>query len=880
MPRNGLVAAAVGNPCALSRQTLAEMTRPRPITPGRRRGGPVAYLRSVIKAFAPNLRMADDKSKAKASEDASEGWSPQRGWRDLWQAPALVLGAVLLVAGLISSITSAPSHDFEGALDDVQALIQQEEYEVALDRLNREILPHLISTKDVSVKTRSRFHLLRGDAIYLAQAARSGNERGNDRAVIEEFDQAQKLLVELGPERIARYASSLVALGREDEAIKRVRELPVESAAVRHDLVRRIIERSLATPAGSNEKALELLGELNADPTLNEEYRVWVIVTQARLRLEAGLVGEAIDHMLLALQRNRWMSGTDAARLYVLLGRAYEELGQLADAERNINRAAERLSPSDRLMGEVHLVAGRIAQDRGSLEQARNAYSQIVTDFAAAESWMEGLLGLAETQAMLGELVESQGIYAQLSDELGDRGEQPNISRRIVAESLLDQVSGALAREDYSSALQFAELARNLYRSDRAPAAVSLALARSQRLLADETLATARHTPADPPDPSLLDPVTRAQVRAHFHDAGEHYLAHARDMILADDESFADSLWNAGECFDLAGDLDKAIEVFSEYANGRPTDARRPAAVFKLAQAHQARGEYATAAEFFRELIAENPNSGEGTRSLVWLARTFLQDDDPDNDSEAKRLLERVVDGGLLAPQALDFRLALIDLGRSHYHRRENEPAIRRLDEAVRRFTDDREIHALRFELADSHRRRSEELAASLNEAMPEAQRRRLEQQRTDHLTEAMRLFEMVRASLQEEDTRRLSSVQRSYLRNAYFYKADCAFDLQQYDRAIEFYDTAAQRFAEEPVSLVAMAQIVSAFIEQGRFVEARKANERARLRLNEFPDSSFDSSDLPFTRKHWERWLDSTDALSGTDESGATRTATAPTES
>lgn len=807
-------------------------------------------------------------------------WAPSRGWRDLWQAPTLIIGSLLLIAGLVTSMRSAPKHDFDGALDDVQALMQVEEYEAALDRLNREILPHLASSTEVDVPVRARFHLLRGDAIFLAQAARGGNQASNDRAVIEEYDQAQRLLVELGVDRVARYASSLVALGREDEAIQRVRDLPVESASIRHDLIRRIIERALATPGGADEKALDLLGDMNADPTLSDSDRVWVIVTQARLRLESGLVGEAIDHLLLALQRNRGMDGRDAARLYTLLGRAYQELGQLADAERNINRAAERLASTDRLMGDVHLVAGRIAQDIGNLEKARQAYAQIVTDFTGADSWVEGLLGLSETRAMLGELVEAQDAYRQLVQHLDEHGEHQNVTRRDVAESLLDQVSGGLAREDYASALQFAEISRELYAGQRMPAAVSLALARSQRLLAEETLATARLSPNDPPDPSLLDAVTRAQVRAHFHDAGEHYLAHARDMILTDDEAFAESLWNSGECFDLAGDLDKAIEVFSEYANGRPSDPRRPAAVFKLAQAHQARGEYAIAAEFYRELIAENPNSGEGTQSLVWMARTYLQDEDAENDTEARRLLERVVDGGLLAPDAIDFRVALIDLGRYHYQRRESEQAIRRLDEAVRRFPEDREIDALRYELADSHRRRSDDIAVALNEAMPEAQRRRLMQQREDHLRAAMTLFETVRADLQDVDSRRLSAMERSYLRNAYFYKADCAFDLEDYDAAVQFYDTAAQRFADEPISLVAMAQIVSAFIEQERFADAQKANERARQRLSEFPDSAFDASDLPFTRKHWERWLDSTHALSQVDEREGAATASAPSDS
>lgn len=818
-----------------------------------------------------------DQQPTSEEQAVESSWRPERGWRDLWQAPALALGAALLAAGLFLSLRAEPKHDFDGALDDVEALVQQEQYTSALERLNNDIVPHLLAEPNAPSMVIGRSHLLRADALFLGQIATNSVHPDNHLAVIEEYDKAERLLVALSPERVARYATSLAAIGRESEAIERARQLPAEASSMRHDLIRRIIEQLLAGPSSRHDRALELLTELRSDPMLSEEDRIWTIATQARLRLEGGYLEEAVDHLLLALQRNLGMADRDAAQLYVLLARAYQELGRMTEAEHNVDRAEQRLSPADRLIADVHLIRGRIAQGRGDLSAAREAYSHILADNSGGPVWFEGLLGVSETQSMLGELAAALESYRRLVQELKAQGEQPGVTRTEVADSLLDQVSGALAREDYAAALQFAEIAQSLYESMRVPAAVSLSLARSRRLLADEMLSKARLSPNDPPDPSLLEPVTRTEVRAHYFEAGQDYLAYARDMILTDDDAFADSLWNAGECFDLAGDLDRAIEVFSEYANGRPNDPRRPAAVFKLAQAHQAKGDYQIAAQFYRDLIAANPNSGEGTRSYVWLARTLLQDEDSGNDGEAEQLLRRVVDGGMLAPDAIDFRNGLVELGRYHYRRHETEEAIRRLDEVSRRFTTDHEIQEVRFELADSHRRRAEELVRLLETAMPEAQRRRVEQQRIDHLTEAMRLFEVVRAELQGKDERRLTGLQKSHLRNAYFYKADCAFDLKDYDLAIEFYDTAAQRFAEEPVSLVAMAQIVSAFIEQGRLAEARKANERARQRLNEFPDGAFDSSDLPFTRKHWERWLDSTDALSRAADSERTSTAAAP---
>lgn len=806
--------------------------------------------------------------------------TPLRGWRDLWQTPALLFGAVLLISGVVASVRSAPKDDFNGALDDVEALIQRERFDEALSRLNNRIFPSLAATANPPADVRSRFHLLRGDTIYLAQAKAGGDEPANDRAIIEEYEKAERLLTPLSPDRVARYAGALIALGRETEAIKRIRSLPDSASSEKQRMIRRVIEQALHSSGGASKETLELLGELSAAPSLSAQDRLWTIVTRAKLLLEMGLPDKAVDHLLLTLQRDADLSDADQAELYVLLARGYMELGRLDDADRNAQRAADRLTPADRLMGQVRLIEGRVAQSQGDLERAREEYAVVVSDFRAGPAWLAGLMGLAETQAMIGELARAFDSYTELVKQINEHGDRPGVRRRAVEESLLNQVSGALALEDYTSALRFAHIASDLYKGEKTPSAVLLALARSERLLADKKLNASRITPDAPPDLSLLDPASRAEVRSLYLDAGTHYLAHARDMIITDDDAFSESLWNAGDCFDLAGDLEKAVEVFSEYANGRPDDPRRPAAEFRLAQAHEARGQYGLAAKFYRGLIQESPNSGEGTRSYVWLAKTLLQDEEPNNDAEAEQLLKRVVDGGLLAPDALDFRAGLIELGRYYYRRRQFEPAIRRLDEAIRRFPQDRQIDELRYELADSHRMQAEALERTLKDAMPEAQRTQLDQRRRDHLVEAIRLYESVRTDLLRVDPRRLSEVQRVYLRNAYFYKADSAFDLADYDQAIQYYDTAAQRYAKEPISLVAMAQIVSAFIAQGRLAEARKANERARRRLSEFPDEAFESDDLPLSRKHWERWLDSTDALSRADQSTGTRTTTVPPQS
>lgn len=125
-----------------------------------------------------------------------------------------------------------------------------------------------------------------------------------------------------------------------------------------------------------------------------------------------------------------------------------------------------------------------------------------------------------------------------------------------------------------------------------------------------------------------------------------------------------------------------------------------------------------------------------------------------------------------------------------------------------------------------------------------------------------MALYDQVCVTGAARDPARLSALERIALRNAFFFRADCAFDLGRDEDAIAHYDVAANRYADDPASLVAMIQIVNAYARMGRWQEARTANERARQRFRELPEQAFDRDDLPLERRHWERWLDASTEL------------------
>jgi tetratricopeptide (TPR) repeat protein len=143
-------------------------------------------------------------------------------------------------------------------------------------------------------------------------------------------------------------------------------------------------------------------------------------------------------------------------------------------------------------------------------------------------------------------------------------------------------------------------------------------------------------------------------------------------------------------------------------------------------------------------------------------------------------------------------------------------------------------------------------------EAMPASEEQALEAMRERRLRRALELYERVRSDLELKDPRRRGELERAMLRNATFYRGDCAFDLGDYESAIKYYDTAAQRYGDEPGSLVAMVQIVNAYAALGKWREAETAHERARTRLEQLPEESWERSDVPMGRRHWERWLES----------------------
>ncbi len=798
---------------------------------------------------------------ASVEEVAQEARAPSRGLRDVWQVPTLLVGVGLIALGVMAARSGEAENDYEGVLDDARALIERNDFDEALATLNGTILPRL-DEPDATERVRQRFHMLRGDAVALGQSDRMISNRSNNELVVAEYTEAERLLADLGPDRQARMAGALIELGRLDEAAQRTGRLPESHAGQRRSLERRLIEARLAQGERGREEALELLSAMATDSALAAEDRVWALARQSELRIDAGYPEEALEGLLRAVHRLERRESSDVGALYLLLARAYHELGRLDEAQEQLERADALLPEQDARRGLLLTISGEIAQAEGDLPAARDHFWEAVEGYPQAASLLRALMGVAEVDAELGDVEESLGLYGRLVDEFGRRPGETTLTSDRIAESLLTQRHARSAAGDHASAIEFVRLADRLFAGET-PAAIVLARAEAHRSRAEQLVGEAGANASRPAEIAAIEPVTRAEIRAHYLDAGENYLRHARQTVLSDDLAFTDSLWMAGECFDLAGETSKTIEVFSEYAGGSDDDPRLPEALYRLAGAHQSRGEFQIASELYRDLLNDHPNSGQAAGAYVRLAQCRALDDDPDNDNEARGLLERVLSDGRLGPEAVEFRDALVQLGRIHLSAGRHSEAALKLGEAVERYPDDPESTLVRFQLADALRLAGEGVGDELSrESMPAGRRRDLEARRERWLGAALERYEQVRTELDAVDPRRRSDLQDLLLRNAHFYRADCAYDLGNYETAIAHYDAAAQRYADDASSLVAMVQIVNCYVELDRWQEARTANERARRRLRELPPEALDAPDLPMTRRHWERWLDASAAI------------------
>lgn len=803
--------------------------------------------------------------------------APPATWGDVWQIPALVLGAGLLIAGAVHATSLIPKPDLSAPLEHATSQIDHAEFDEAISTLNTGIFPYL-NTENLTPEQRADFHRLMGRALYLGQRALGIDRKDNNENIAASYEEAEKFHAELPPADVAYLADTYLSLARFDDARQRADSLPASERSRRLTLYRRLVDESMSPQHHRDEAAFELVSMMLTDPQLPIDDRAWALARQAELQLNRGYAEDALNRLLRELPRLDTVNARQRGPLHLLLARSYVETQALDAADAQLVIADQLLPSDDARRPQLIVLQAQILAMKGDHTNAREKFRQVL-DAAPPARWrLAAEYGLAKSASIMDDDEEALAAYNRLAALFASGEKSREVSPVLAAESLTRRADDRFERGDTELALSYADLAERVVGEAATPAPTLLRLAAAHRRVADEIIEAVKQKSTSDVALADLDPATRAQARSHLAAAAAYYRRHADKVVLIDVQQYSDSLWAAGDCYDRAGDQEAATRIFQMYAAERPGDPRQPEARFRLAQAFQVRGDLENAATIYRDLIRSRNDADSGSgpwadASEVPLARCLLLDGNAENDAEAEQILTTVASGQMGGPEAGNFRQAVFELGNLYYRKGDYDNAIERFDEALTRYSTDPQAGAARFKLADSLRLSAVDIEKSLAQALPPAEKVRLEATRTDRLRRAITLFETVRRDLDTKDARRRTAAEETYLRNSYFYMGEAAFRLKDYDTAITHYNAAKDRYSQDPAALVAMTQIVSCHLKQGDMKRAQAANERAKRFYAGIPASVWDDPTLPMTRQDWERWLDATSQLWGND-GNATKTA------
>lgn len=821
--------------------------------------------------------MADGQDHPEGTEteslEAVRDANAPRGVRDLWQVPVLIVGLGVLGSGMYSGWVHRPRPDVDQKLDRASAIGEAGDYAGALDYLNTEVRSYTGSQELFPDDRRGRFHLLRARMIDLAQRGSGISVASNHERVLSELSRAEKLLGELTPEDELRRARALAALDRPEDAWEALNRAP---AGPRRTGVRReLIEARL--DLGDLDRSLAWLAELGEDPAVRPDDEAWIAARRAETRLAQGFFDDTITKLLRELPRLQDAGEAARGELFLILGEAYALTGDPARAGEQFERADALLPDSDELSARVLLGEARLLRGDGDLDRARERYDRIVSLFGSSKSYLPALLGLAELDAQLDDHAAAAATYGRAVDEQLTVAPGIRVAPATVWRAVIEQGEARLAAGDSGAAIGYAEVLGPMFVGvEEMPTSLIRLIAHANATRAEEIAASAVSAEIGLLDLADVDPVTRNAARERFVRAGTFFGHLADRVVLTDDAEHADAWWGEARAFDLAGDQDRAIRALTRFVEGYPDHSRRAEARYRLARAHLSRGEYAKASELYAGLISEGSDGREAggspggvglyaALSYPALARAYVLDTDPSNDSAAEGLLLDVLRGRLGGPESPVYVDALAELARLYYNAGRLPEAIERLEEAVDRTRGEARSHQLRYRLADARRREAEAIERTLEEDLSQQERVALEDMRREHLRKAIEAYDLVRDGFEAIDPRRRGPTDELFLRNAYFFSADCEFDLGDLEGALTRYSAARERYPDDPASLVAMMQIFNAYVRLGEYDLARTAGQRARRFYESLDDAVWDDPLLPLTREDWERWLDASYELAQT---------------
>lgn len=776
--------------------------------------------------------------------------------RNTWQVPLFVLSLILLTTSFFKLHTTPTELSMDQAVAYVETLIDNGVFDRA------------IRIGDVLVHRAGETEEQRA-VVYLQLArARYGWALQNNES-----------LVEAGPEVIEHYrrvmlqkypldALDYYRMGqifehqrREEDAVRYYEMALKKNIASALDLRKHIIilsrDRLKVGPESINRMLDQYITDVGGRRL---DLLFWAIEEKLDVLEDLGRLGRAAT----LLTRNQSLfSGSDYSDRYAYLEAMllYKD-GYYNEAETRLRSIRNRVGYNDEVYAMTGWLLGRTVMSDDSPQrpmEAMSFFEDVLKYHPEGPYAVASRIGMAESMVLLERHEEAIHNYRIALEGLDILGSLRMVNRDVLRVSL--SVMANTLRQDGSieAALEYILLARELLNRENVEQSSGILhqIARLQTLYAQQV-----EQRADATEDLKAASIDRVYAQNLYGEAGDTYLDIAKINILNDREA-AQALWRAAELHAQADHIDRAVELYTLFTKERPQHSLVPRAWMRKGQLLQSAAKLPEAIEAFQQAYRRFPHTLDGARALVPLAQSYLALG-PENVELAEKTLRIVLEGSeVFTPKAPEFSEALFLLGDVLTRRGAYEQAISTLEEALERYPDNPHVGRIRFLLANAFRQSALALRS-------EGENSSVPVEITQIRSEAHRRFqtsrELFRALIREyelQDYNSLTRLEKTFLRHAYMYEADCYFETQEYRQALKLYEEVAGIYKERPTSLSAYVQIINCHVFLGDQQGARAALSRVRVLVDAIDDLAFKRSISPETRDDWKRyfeWLDNSE--------------------
>lgn len=620
---------------------------------------------------------------------------------------------------------------------------------------------------------------------------------------------------------------------------------------------------TLMTPRSELHAMLDdLLEESRARPEILD----WALNQKVQLLVDDDQIAEA--EQILATYRS-FVEGTSyEAGVSFLAGLLQYKNGKFDEAELTLRDLRSKL-PS---RGDIHARSGWllgkvILADDGPQRplEAISFFLDVMDAHPIGEFVTASQLGMAEALTDLERFDEALLAYEKVLQDLKTMPQTRLINRAVVRTSLTVRSRMLRQSQRFDEALAYQQFATDLVGLDDQKTRVFFLLD-----LATEKSSLAWRKKKQSASERQAGQLEQARAlvsrgKELFLSAAEDYLE-LSELKLADEPQAAQAVWQAAMMFDSAGERTRTIALLEGFLVERPASNQIPVVLFKLGQAYQASGDFEKAAQIYERCIADHPRTTPAYESHVPLADCYVMLG-PEHSGKSEATLLSILqeppeEANRFTPESAIYRDAVFKLGALYSRGHRYEEAIQWLDEALDRYPQDARQPRATFLLADAYRQSGLALAEVATDMSNALRREQLHKEEQVRLRRAEDLFGRVISRLSSNAVGSLLPMQELQLELSYAYRADCAFDLGEYDRAAALYEEVIRFADEDPAALAAYLQLVSAYESVGRVSEIGPALRRAQWLVTRIDAEKYKSKPLLNTPRKWQTllaWIDET---------------------